>query len=57
MFYYGDEVILMIINPQAPEAYRYETDYRKIPKQYLDSNIPIGRGIVKWAPFIICTNF
>lgn len=51
MFYYEEEVILMIINPQAPEAYRYETDYRKIPKQYLDSNIPIGRGIVKWAPF------
>ncbi|AMG64150.1 MULTISPECIES: YolD-like family protein [Staphylococcus] len=34
-----------------PKQYRHETDYRKIPREYLDSNIPQGRGIVKWAPF------
>ena len=39
-----------------PKQYRHETDYRKIPREYLDSNIPQGRGIVKWAPFVICTN-
>ncbi|RQN00126.1 hypothetical protein CPA44_02405 [Staphylococcus warneri] len=22
----------------------------------LDRNIPKGRGMVKWAPFVICTN-
>lgn len=26
-------------------------DYRKIPERYLDKNIPIGRGMVKWQPF------
>lgn len=26
-------------------------DYRKIPQEYLDSNIPQGRGMIKWAPF------
>ena len=51
MFYNEFEVITMI-----PKQYRHETDYRKIPREYLDSNIPQGRGIVKWAPFIICTN-
>ncbi|MHD0397296.1 YolD-like family protein [Staphylococcus simulans] len=28
-----------------------ETDYRKIPREQLDANIPMGRGMVKWAPF------
>lgn len=28
-----------------------ETDYRKIPRSELNSNIPKGRGMVKWAPF------
>ncbi|WP_412521412.1 YolD-like family protein [Staphylococcus simulans] len=28
-----------------------ETDYRKIPREELDANIPMGRGMVKWAPF------
>ncbi len=51
MFYNEFEVITMI-----PKQYRHETDYRKIPREYLDSNIPQGRGIVKWAPFVICTN-
>ncbi|ARJ51474.1 YolD-like family protein [Staphylococcus lutrae] len=34
-----------------PKAYQCETDYRKIPRQYLNARIPKGRGIVKWAPF------
>ena len=34
-----------------PEPYKYETDYRKIPKEYLNSNIPEGRKMIKWAPF------
>ncbi|MEL0538965.1 YolD-like family protein [Staphylococcus debuckii] len=28
-----------------------ETDYRKIPRSQLETNIPQGRGMVKWAPF------
>ncbi|WP_274540985.1 hypothetical protein [Staphylococcus felis] len=39
-----------------PKAYANETDYRKIPREYLNSNIPQGRGIVKWSSVIICTN-
>lgn len=26
-------------------------DYRHIPQEYLNSNIPEGRGMIKWAPF------
>lgn len=26
-------------------------DYRKIPQASLNSNIPQGRGMIKWAPF------
>lgn len=26
-------------------------DYRNIPYEQLDSNIPIGRGMIKWMPF------
>ncbi|MGN5882488.1 YolD-like family protein [Staphylococcus simulans] len=33
------------------KAQNTETDYRKIPRSQLDSNIPVGRGMVKWAPF------
>lgn len=33
------------------ERYKHETDYRKIPRQYLNPNIPKGRGMVKWQPF------
>ena len=51
MFYNEFEVVNMIPNPNAPDEYKYETDYRKIPRQYLDANIPQGRGMVKWAPF------
>lgn len=49
MFYNEFEVITMI-----PKQYRHETDYRKIPREYLDSNIPQGRGIVKWARLRQC---
>lgn len=42
---------MKIINPGMPEPYKYETDYRKIPKKYLDKNIPKGRGMIKWSPF------
>lgn len=42
---------MKVINPNMPEPYCYETDYRKIPKQYLNSNIPQGRKVIKWAPF------
>lgn len=28
-----------------------ETDYRNIPREMLDKNIPTGRGMVKWVFF------
>lgn len=46
----------MIINPNAPDQYKNETDYRKISREYLDKDIPQGRGMVKWAQMVICTN-
>ncbi|MGW7813684.1 YolD-like family protein [Staphylococcus xylosus] len=42
---------MKIINPSMPEPYKYETDFRKIPREYLNPRIPKGRGIVKWQPF------
>nr|WP_228480532.1 YolD-like family protein [Staphylococcus aureus] len=42
---------MKVINPNKQEPYKYETDYRKIPKEYLNPRIPQGRGIVKWQPF------
>ncbi|OIJ29106.1 YolD-like family protein [Staphylococcus sp. LCT-H4] len=42
---------MKIINPDMPEPYKYETDYRKIPREYLNPRIPKGRNIVKWQPF------
>lgn len=42
------------LNPTHPLVPSYlieETDYRKIPLQYLERNIPKGRGMIKWAPF------
>src|SRR5699024_8483935 len=42
---------MKIINPVMPEPYKYETDYRKIPKKNLNSNIPEGRKMIKYAPF------
>ena len=47
---------MKIINKGMPEPYCYESDYRKIPRKYLNPRIPRGRGNVKWQPFIICTN-
>lgn len=41
----------MIVNQDAPDEYKYESDYRNIPREYLNPRIPEGRGIVKWAPF------
>lgn len=35
------------------DQYKHETDYRKIPREYLDANIPQGRGMIKWAPFAV----
>lgn len=42
---------MKIINPNIPKPYCYETDYRKIPREYLNPRIPKGRGMVKWQPF------
>ncbi|MDW4420896.1 YolD-like family protein, partial [Staphylococcus saprophyticus] len=39
------------INPDGPDEYKYETDYRNIPREYLNPRIPKGRGIVKWQAF------
>ncbi len=33
-----------------------EMDYRNIPRDMLDKNISTGRGMVKWAQMVICTN-
>jgi len=41
----------MIPNPNAPDKYKYETDYRKIPREYLNPRIPQGRGKIKWQAF------
>ena len=41
----------MIPNPNAPDEYKYETDYRKIPRKYLNPKIPQGRGKIKWQAF------
>ncbi len=32
-------------------SYEEETDYRNVPRELLDNNIPRGRGMIKWAPF------
>lgn len=41
----------MIPNPNAPDKYKYETDYRKIPREYLNPRIPQGLGKIKWQAF------
>lgn len=41
----------MIPNPNAPDEYKYATDYRKIPRKYLNPKIPQGRGKIKWQAF------
>lgn len=42
---------MKVINTDMPEPYKYETDYRKIPREYLNPKIPQGRGNVKCQPF------
>lgn len=42
---------MKVINKNMPEPYKYETDYRKIPREYLNPRIPQGRTMVKWAAF------
>ncbi|HDH4683529.1 TPA: YolD-like family protein [Staphylococcus aureus] len=42
---------MYVVNPELPERYKYETDYRKIPQELLNSNIPKGRDKIKWSPF------
>ncbi|HCD4783554.1 YolD-like family protein [Staphylococcus aureus] len=32
-------------------SYEEETDYRNVPRELLDNNIPMGRGMIKWTPF------
>ncbi|HDG4857211.1 TPA: YolD-like family protein [Staphylococcus aureus] len=32
-------------------SYEEETDYRNVPRELLDNNITMGRGMIKWAPF------
>ncbi|HEK4349434.1 TPA: YolD-like family protein [Staphylococcus aureus] len=32
-------------------SYEEETDYRNVPRELLDNNIPMVRGMIKWAPF------
>ncbi|KRG09902.1 MULTISPECIES: YolD-like family protein [Staphylococcus] len=43
----------MVVNPDAPDEYEYEyeSDYRNIPREFLNPRIPEGRGIVKWNAF------
>ncbi len=41
----------MIPNPNAPNKYKYETDYRKIPREYLNLRIPHGHRKIKWQAF------
>lgn len=41
----------MIPNPNAPDKYKYGTDYRNIPREYLNQRIPQGRGKIKWQAF------
>lgn len=42
---------MKVIHDHMPSPYKYETDYRKIPKHYLNTRIPQGRGMIKWQPF------
>ncbi|MGX0651657.1 YolD-like protein [Staphylococcus saprophyticus] len=42
---------MKVVNPDVPDEYKYTSDYREIPREYLNPRIPKGRGIVKWAAF------
>ncbi|OLN94366.1 hypothetical protein BMJ13_00070 [Staphylococcus saprophyticus] len=48
---------MKVIHPNGPDEYKYTSDYREIPREYLNPRIPKGRGIVKWQPFVIYTIF
>ena len=48
---------MKVIHPNGPDEYKYTSDYREIPSEYLNPCIPKGRGIVKWQPFVIYTIF
>ncbi|MFC6118414.1 YolD-like family protein [Macrococcoides bohemicum] len=39
------------MHPTVPYHLIKETNYKKIPRKYLERNIPKGRGMIKWAPF------
>lgn len=41
----------MIPNPNAPDKYKYETDYKKRPREYLNLRIPHGHRKIKWQAF------
>ncbi|HDJ2442546.1 TPA: YolD-like family protein [Staphylococcus aureus] len=42
---------MKVISPDMPEPYKFETDYRNIPREYLNPRIPKGRGTIKWNAF------
>lgn len=42
--------MIYLVDENLPPEYQNETDYRKIPREYLNPRIPQGRGMVKWAP-------
>lgn len=42
---------MKVINPNAPNEYKDETDYRQIPREYLNPRIPQRRAMVKWQAF------
>lgn len=37
-------------HPIVPKEFENETNYKKIPSEYLSRDISRGRGMVKWAP-------
>lgn len=39
----------MIINQDASDEYKYESDYSNIPRGYLNPRVPEGRVIVKFT--------
>lgn len=38
-------------HPTIPDEYKNKTNYKNIPKEYLERKIPKGRGMIKWQPF------
>lgn len=39
------------INPDVSHDYKYTSDYREIPIEYLNTRMPKGRVIFKWQAF------